>query len=137
MAKHTCANRVMWTRLFPLPGWFGFTTSEAAFVRVCRKHGADEPFVHDGAFAVATLFESMTGGDPIYLVTCDWGRLVEVGADASQIAALLAHEASHVVDQIGDMLNGRLQPGEAVAQCIQGLTQTMLGLLSDAYGETV
>lgn len=135
MAKRTCANSVMWTRLFPLPGWFGFTTSEAAFSRVCRKHGTEQEFCEDGAFAVATLFESMTGGDPIYIVTCDQGKLAEAHADAAQVAALLAHEASHVVDQIGKILRDRLPPGELVAQSIQGLVQVMLGCLHEAEGE--
>lgn len=135
MAKRTCANSVKWMRLFPLPGWFGFTLDEGAFARTFKRFGAVGEFPEGDAKASATPLSPQDGGDMVFIVAYNRAAAREAGICAAQEAALLAHEAVHVWDQLQAWLEIGRAATELSAYTIQGFTQAMLEWLELANAE--
>ena len=137
--KKTCHNSVVWSRMFPLPGWFGFTTSRAAFAKLMKQMGVQADFAGDGVAARCTSFE------PLQDKECEWHFIVTYDREAHeaagnkpcQEAAVLAHEACHAYEQMLRSIGAQDPGGELRAYCTQRILQDMLQELADADAKGV
>jgi len=132
MAKKTCLNSVMWQRFFPLPGWFGFTLNELAFGKSFKDARGTPTFMSNNAIAKVTTLEKGVGEGWVFVVTYDRQKLLAVDGNKADEAALIAHEAVHVWEEIKTWLQAEETDPEIDAYTIQGLTAIMLQWLAEA-----
>ena len=116
---------IHYLNLGPWPGYVGFTTSAKDFQREMKRigiHGEVDFVAHEQAAATTHFF------------FCKDGICIIVTApppsrkhSAEQYAAIMAHEAGHVVEYMRDELAaGKMLGSEAEAYLIQFLVQEFL-----------
>lgn len=113
--------RIRYFNLGPWPGYVGFTTSDEAFQREMRRLKIKEPcaFTKKGSDAATHLFSNHGNSLAIICMPPYTSR-----RSKEQYAALLAHEATHVVQQMREDL-GDLG-SEAEAYLVQQIVQESL-----------
>lgn len=122
---------VAYFHMGPWPVFVGFTTSETDFNREVRRLGieADPPPRFTGSQhgnACTHVWEN--DGKLLLLLTMQ----VERSRPREQAAALIAHEATHVVHEMREWLNqGNPLGAEAEAYLVQYVTQECLQLAWD------
>lgn len=108
------------------PVYFGFTTSPKAFKREVKRMGvkSDVPFfARERANATTHFFVTPEGASCVIITM----PKVAKGQPHSQYAALVAHEALHVIQEMHRELNKGASFGdEADAYLIQSLVQNCL-----------
>lgn len=112
----------------PWPMYLGFTTSPKAFKREMKRLAVEDhsPFVAND-HSNATTHHLMHGG----MLTCIITLRGHKAFNVEQVAALIAHEATHVAQQLWESI-GEREPGrEAEAYLVQMITQCCL---QDALG---
>lgn len=110
----------------PWPFYCGFTTSKKAFAKEMERLGVDPvPPFFGAAHANATVHYLEKDGCPTMIVT-----MVKPGKRSTeQVAGLLAHEATHVVQELWAQL-GEREPGrEAEAYLVQMIVQCCLQIV--------
>jgi hypothetical protein len=112
-------ERIHYLNLGPWPGYVGFTTSPDAFKREMRRLKVKEPneFTKNAHSNAATHFLSNNGQSLAIICIEPMSRT----RSKEQYAALLAHEAVHVVQQMREDL-GDLG-SEAEAYLVQQMVQ--------------
>ena len=118
---------MIWPHMGPWPVYFGFTTSEKRFKREMKRLGIKgNPFILND-HSDATL-HSLTNpeGKACYILAM---RKPRKGITKAQIAAMIAHEAVHVIQYMRENL-GPLGT-EAEAYIVQYITQSCLIALRD------
>lgn len=122
---------VRYLNLGPWPIFVGFTTSEKAFAKELKRLKVDEDchfIARARANATTHYFES--AGKWVVIITM---QPMTKGITREQYAALLAHEAMHVVQQIRRELNNDSHLGdEAEAYLMQQIVQDCLQVAWDS-----
>lgn len=105
----------------PWPIYVGFSDSPEAFAKEMQRMKIDGvPFVNAGANATMHTFEK--DGSTTCIITLQKG----CGKSREMVAALLAHEAVHVAQELWQAI-GEHKPGrEAEAYLVQMITQCCL-----------
>lgn len=106
--------------IFPL--YLGFTTSRKAFAREMKRLEVDDcSFLPNDHSAAATHY--LTNRDMLVVIIA---MPKAKGKSQEQVAGLIAHEATHVAQQLWEHI-GEKQPGaEAEAYLVQHITQFAL-----------
>lgn len=106
----------------PWPIYVGFTKCPEAFSKEMARLKIDDiNFVNSGANATMHAFRKGGGGDLTCIIT-----LATSGKNRACVAALIAHEAVHVAQELWDSI-GEHNPGrEAESYLIQMITQCCL-----------
>lgn len=114
-------DRVGYVGLGIWPYFVGFTFSEEALARELKRLnvGRDIPWIKDGSDACAHHFNK--GNDRMSIICV---RAPSKRHSKEQFAAMVAHEAMHVVQEMRDAL-GDLGP-EAEAYTLQSIVQDVL-----------
>lgn len=110
----------------PWPGYVGFTTSQKAFAKEMKrlKVGDDIPFVATAQANATTHFLHHHGKTTAIICM----PAFDDGAHSrEQYAALVAHEAMHIIQQMQeDLARGKTLGSEAEAYLIQQIVQECL-----------
>jgi hypothetical protein len=122
---------IYWMNMGPWPVFVGFTTNEAAFkremARICP--GKEVPFIARATASATTHhFRDKDGGVCCVITMPPYTRT----RTREQYAALLAHEAVHVVQEMCAELNdGEPLGREAEAYLVQQIVQETLQIAWD------
>jgi len=113
----------------PLPFYFAMAISEKEFDKGCRRLGIEKQ-IFATKDACMHSFENKETGGLVCVVCIDAEKAKE--RSAPQIAALLAHEATHMWQAVCENM-GESAPGREIeAYSIQWMTQVMLEHLEEA-----
>lgn len=106
---------------------FGFTTSKKNFRKEMKRINVKPipEFITAGANATTHI---LSEGNAICIIVCLKKRK---GIDKSQIAGLIAHEATHVWDAINDAMRGKCPGGEHHAYGLQWIVQSMANQMEE------
>ena len=108
----------------PLPFFFAMATSESEFIRGCKRLGLKEIPEFIGKDACMHSFTNNESGGLVCVVCIDSEEAKK--RSHSQVAALLAHEATHVWQAICENM-GEDSPGKEIeAYAIQWMTQSLI-----------
>lgn len=109
-----------------LPGYCGFTASPKDFVHEMKRlRVVDVPaFVTPGAAACTHTFTKSSSNDFTQIVTIS--EAAARGKSMEQVAAMLAHEATHVWQENKEWMREKEPGHEIEAYAIQYITQQLL-----------
>ena len=125
MTKKKCSNSIVWHPLFPLDGWFGFTTSVDVLNKELKRKGANTETFESGV--IAKCLHIVSQDYTVLSIVCyDRDSAVSRGVLPIQEAALLAHEAVHATKHVYDFFGIDSNDHELFAISVQGFTQFML-----------
>jgi len=128
--KKNCSNSVVWTRLFPLDGWFGFTSDVGILNKELKARGA-EPEKFDAHIFAKCLHIVGSDHSVMALVCYDRDRAKEVGILPIQEVSLMAHEAVHAWMHLASYYGISIDDSELFAVAVQGFTQFAIGCLDE------
>jgi hypothetical protein len=103
------------------PVYFGFTTKKKEYDKEVKRIKVKEPrpWVTPGSNATTHV---LLRYDHVTIIVC---LKRKKGISKSQLAALLAHEAAHVWNEVCDAMKGECPKGEHQAYGIQWIVQQM------------
>lgn len=111
------------------PVYFGFTTDKKKFKKEMKRLGVKDEVHHalvrGNAGATTHILEK--NGKMTIIV----GIKLRKGATKSQVAGLIAHEATHVWHHINKQMDCECPGGEHLAYGVQWLTQCMLSAIPE------
>lgn len=124
--KKKQTDKVSYLDMGQWPVYVGFTTSESAFKKELKRLGAgNTEFVKDDFADASTHFLHSDKGNHAAIIALkeknDWVL--------DQVAALVAHEATHVAQWVFDCIGEDKAGKETEAYLIQYVTQHCLGCL--------
>lgn len=115
----------------PLPFFFGMATSEKEFDRGCKRLGVGKIDFSEKDACTHSFQNTKTGG--LTCIVCIDGKGVKKHS-RSQVAALLAHEATHVWQLVCEHMVEPSPGKEIEAYSIQWMTQLMIERLEEVSG---
>lgn len=126
MKKDGPPKNMHYFNIGPWPGYVGFTTSQKAFAKEMKRLAIEQEVAfsaHERANATTHFFEK--NGKTIAIIAMP--SFDEGAHSREQYAALVAHEAMHVIQAMQDELAaGKTLGSEAEAYLIQQIVQESL-----------